>query len=326
MTEPGVVVPSPAPGFSALLNAFRSISANAVYTMAPKESVVRGYEYYRQQRTYPQLLIHRNGVPLSGGWVPALPSELVPLLNRSWYSGFEEDPLLHYLKLHDKPWPIVLASGKESIPLQWNQSVKCQSKTEIDLVGGHMRIRAVCLADGVSLERIVRFRNFVTDLNGGRLLYLRDETGWTSFRSLRQRFGEAEPFLDPYDDPDAEFRAVTLSGESGYRRWQGIDGDTEFTISLDEFQSAQVELAQKKADRILRNLVLKVEGQDLSVQRLTFPPSGMAPSCALILKPPHGRCRRNAAVVMCCLLRASQPLDSSWRWSKGVRFPGRYAP
>ena len=408
MSEPGVVVPNPAPESFALLNAFRAISANAVYTMAPKESVVRGYEYYRQQRlhhyvwnqsrttltarvegtklysvvfsladefleascdcpawdpvwlckhvlcacfmtkhllspetfsmpawqqtrvpvlraellggipepvvkpatsfigapskgyprkkptyeividirpTYPQLLIHRNGLPLSGGWVSALPSELVPLLNRSWYSGFGEDPLLHYLRLHDKPWPIVLASGKGSIPLQWNQSVKCQSKTEIDLAGGHMRIRAVCLADGVSLERIVRFRNFVADLNGGRLLYLKDELGWASFRSLRQRFVEAEPF-NPYDDPDAAFRAVALSGGPEYWRWQGIDRDTEFTISLDEFQSAQVELAQKKADQILRSLVLKVEGEDLSVQRLTFPPAGIAPSCALILKPP----------------------------------------
>ncbi len=101
--------------------------------------------------TYPQLLIHRNGVPLSGGWVSALPSELVPLLNRSWYSGFGEDPLLHYLRLHDKPWPIVLASGKESIPLQWNQSVKCQSKTEIDLAGGpHQNPRGLSGRWGIS--------------------------------------------------------------------------------------------------------------------------------------------------------------------------------
>jgi SNF2-related domain/Helicase conserved C-terminal domain len=400
----GSLVPSPAPESFALLAAFRALSANAVYTMAPKESVVRGYEYYRQQRlhhyvwsqdhttltsqvqgtrlyevvfsidegflvascdcpawnpdglckhvlcacfttkhllspetfslpgwqrirlsglraellgdipestgkpepssieatrkgptyeividvrhTYPQLLIHRNGVPLSGGWASALPSELVPLLNRSSYSGFGEDPLFHYLRLHNKPYPILLAAGKESLPLQWNQSVKCLSKTEIDLSGEQLKVRAVCFADGVPLERIVRFRSFVADLDGGRLLYLKDELGWASFRSLRQRFKEVEAFLDPYDDLDAEFRAVALSGEFGYWRGQGIEGDTEFTISLDEFQSAQVELAQKKADRILRNLVLKIEGQDLSVQRRTFPPTGIAPSCALILKPP----------------------------------------
>ncbi|TKB82238.1 MAG: hypothetical protein E8D45_00750, partial [Nitrospira sp.] len=76
------------------------------------------------RQTYPRLLIRRDGAPLTGGWAPALPSDLVPLLNTSWFSsGFGEDPLLHYLRLHDKPYPIVLETGKESMPLQWNPSV-----------------------------------------------------------------------------------------------------------------------------------------------------------------------------------------------------------
>src|SRR5688572_18734132 len=37
---------------SALLAAFRVLSANDLYTMAPKESVIRGYDYYRQQRLH----------------------------------------------------------------------------------------------------------------------------------------------------------------------------------------------------------------------------------------------------------------------------------
>ena len=400
----GLAAPILEPESFTLLAAVRAISANAVYTMASKEFVVRGYEYYRQQRlhhyvwsqdratltaqvqgtrryevvlsleegflaascdcpawspeglckhvlcacfttkhllspetfslpgwqqaklsglraellgeiqepagtprtssigamrkgpTYeividvrhrhPQLLIHRNGVPLSGGWVSALPSELVPLLNRSRFSWFGEDPLLHYLRLHDGSYPIVLASDKGSIPLQWNQLVKCRSKTEIDLVGNQIRVRAVCLADGVPLERIVRFGTFVADLSGRRFLYVKDERGWASFRSLRQRFKEVESFLDPYDDLDEGFRAVPLPGESGYGRWQGTNQDSEFTLSLDEFQSAQVELMHKQADRILRDLMLKVEGQDVSALRHAPSPAGDAPTCALILKPP----------------------------------------
>ena len=43
---------SPTPESLALLAAFRAIAANDVYAMAPKESVVRGYEYYRQQRLH----------------------------------------------------------------------------------------------------------------------------------------------------------------------------------------------------------------------------------------------------------------------------------
>ena len=37
---------------SALLAAFRVLSPNDFYTMAPKESVIRGYDYYRQQRLH----------------------------------------------------------------------------------------------------------------------------------------------------------------------------------------------------------------------------------------------------------------------------------
>ena len=43
---PSGVSPEP----SALLAAFRAFAPNDFYTMAPKESVIRGYDYYRQQR------------------------------------------------------------------------------------------------------------------------------------------------------------------------------------------------------------------------------------------------------------------------------------
>src|SRR5438105_6096868 len=54
---------SPAP--SALLAAFRAFSPNDFYTMAPKESVIRGYDYYRQQR------LHHYVWSLDGGTVTA---------------------------------------------------------------------------------------------------------------------------------------------------------------------------------------------------------------------------------------------------------------
>lgn len=432
MSGKGIVAPRPAPESFALLAAFRAISANAVYTMAPKASVLKGYDYYQEQRLqhyvwsqdratltaqvegtrlyevvfsiidgflsascdcpawdpawlckhvlcayfttkhllspelfrlpggqqselsglraellgsiqeparvpgssptgaarkgaarkgsayeividtrhlHPQLLIQKNGVPLSVGWGADIPSELVPLLNASWsMSGFGEDPLLHYLRVHDRPYPIMLVSSHESIPLHWNQAVKCRSKTEIDLVGDQIRGRAVCLADEVPLERIVRFRTFVADLNGGRLLYLKDEQGWAPFRSLRQRFKGGEPFFDPHADLDTGFRVVPLSGEPWYRRWQGDNQDTEFTLSLEEFQSAQIELMQKQANRIVRDLILKVAGQDMSVPRPAMSSVGDVLSYALILKPPSGaedypstswtlqaQCRRGAA-------------------------------
>ncbi|KAF4516118.1 hypothetical protein B566_EDAN000356 [Ephemera danica] len=406
MPEKGTVSPSPAPEALALLAAFRAISANAVYTMAPKAAVLKGFAYYQEQRlqhyvwsvdratltaevegtrlyevvfsldggflaascdcpawepgslckhvlcacfttkhllspelfrlpavqhaelswlraellgripepaknilpsspgvarkrpvfeiildardSHPQLLIHKNGVPLSGGWGAAIPPELGPLLSASWFmSGVGEDPLLQYLRRQDHPYPIVLLSGEESIPLQWNQSVKCRSKTEIDLVGGQITIRAVCLADEVPLERIVRFRTFVADVRGRRLLYLKDEQGWDLFCSLRQRFMDGTPFADPYADSGEGVRVGQLSGQF----WPGrsrTEEDTEFTLSLEAFQSAQIEIVQKQANRIARDLILKVAGQDVPTDRPAQPSAGDALSCALILTPPSG--------------------------------------
>ena len=403
----GTVSVIPRPESSALLAAFRAIATNDVYTMAPKESVVRGYSYYQQQRlhqyiwsqdratltarvqgtwlyivtfsldegflaascdcpawdpdrlckhilcacfttknllspdafrlpdrqqarlpalraellgdipeptgnpgatsnesvrkgpiyeivvdarhTYPQLLIHRNGAPLSEGWVPALPPVLVPLLNTSWFPpGFGEDPLRHYLRLQDRPYPVVLKTGQESIPLQWDPSVTCRSKTAVDLAGDQVRIRAICLADEAAIERIVHFRTFVADLCNGRLLSLEDERGWVSFRSLRQGFTEVDPFLDSAEELDEGPRAVMLPDGSGYGRWQGIHSETEFTVSLDEFRSAQVDLIEKHADRTLRDLMITVDGKELPVQRLDARQGEEMPSYALILKPSSG--------------------------------------
>lgn len=440
----GIVPPSPAPETFALLAAFRAISANAVYRMAPKAAVLRGYDYYQEQRLQhyvwsqdratltaqvegarlyevvfsvidgylsascdcpawdpdglckhvlcayfttkhllspelfrlpgghhselpglraellssmpeqlrapgpaptvaarkrsayeividarhlpPQLLIHKNGIPLSGGWGSEIPSELVPLLDASWFmSGFGEDPLLRYLRGQDSPAPIVLVSGDESIPLQWNQSVKCRSQTEIDCVGGQIRVRAVCLADEVPLERIVRFMTFVADLSGGRLLHLKEEQGWGLFRALRQRFKGGEPFVDPYTDFDKGFRAVPLSGESGSGRWTGMNEEMEFTLSLEEFQSAQIDLTYKQINRIMRDLILKVEGQDVLVSRPAMSAVDGLYACALTLRPPSGaedhpssswtlqaQCRREAArftpsvATFACLLSLEQ--------------------
>ena len=394
----------------ALLAAFRALSTNDVYTMAPKESVIRGYEYYRQQRlqryqwspdgtiltaqvkgtrlysvlfalaegfleascdcpawtpdwlckhvlcacfttkhvlspetfrvqawqdtrlpllqaellgnrpasvvkpgaspsgrtpptaprqgpTYeividvryphPRLLIHRNGLPLSGGWVSTLPSELVPFLHGSWYSGFGEDPLLHYLRHHDKPYPIVLATATASMPLHWDRSITCRSKTELGLVGDRVLVRAICLADDAPLERIVCFRDFVADVNGGRLLRLKDDAGWASFHSLRQRFKKIQPPFNRYDDLDEGSSSPVLSKDPPrYRR--STDQEMEFSISLDEFQSSQLDLAQDQADRILRDLILTVEGQEVPVHRPAGLSEDAAPSHALILKPPSG--------------------------------------
>ncbi len=369
----------------ALLAAFRTLAVNEVYTMAPKVSVVRGYDYYRQQRLQhyvwikdgatltahvqgtilyevglsledgflaafcdcpawefdrpckhvlcacfttkhllvpetfqlsdreqahlavlrtdllgeptkvgfpskgnpvesgyeividanqpsPQLSIYRNGVRLPSGWAPDVPPELRPLLHSSWFSTYGDDPLLRYLGLAKRRFPIVLKFGRDSLVLQWAPTVACHSRTELALSDEGVRIRAVCVADGTALDQIVRFRGFVVDVNGRRLLLLEEEGGWASFLSLRNAFRR---FDFPYDRSglDEAPCAVTLPASEDHRRWQGLPHALEFTLSREEFQSSQIDLSRKQADNTLHDMLFRVDGHETPV-RLSVAGSG----------------------------------------------------
>ncbi|NOU10711.1 MAG: DEAD/DEAH box helicase [Nitrospira sp.] len=398
-----IIIPTPAS--AALVAAFRAFSVNDLYTMAPKETVLRGYDYYRQQRLqhyvwgkdgatltaqvqgtslyevifsldegflssfcdcpawdfdrlckhilcvcfatkhllspetfplsdrqqvhlaalriellgdlaqtgsikgtvpsrnggglpesgyeividagqpYPQLVIHRNGVRVPAGWTPALPPELRPLLNASWFSsGYVDEPLERYLRISKRRFPIVMKAGLESIALEWTPSVTCRSKTEIALTGDDVRIRAVCIADGTALDRIVCIRGFVVDVSGRRLLCLEDESGWASFRALRNGF-QGFNADDHGGGPAGTLCAVTLPGGQGHGRSQGLHHEVEFTVSRDEFQSAQIDLIRKQADKTLRDVLLRVNGEEAPVHSSDTVSVGDEVSYALILAP-----------------------------------------
>lgn len=237
-------------------------------------------------RPYPQLVIHRNGVPLPAGWVSTVPPELRPLQNLPWFSsGYDGDePFQRYLQVSKRRFPIVLKAGLESIALEWTPSVTCRSKTEIALAGDDVKIRAVCIADGTALDRIVRFRGFVVDVSGRRLLCLEDESGWTSFRALRNGF-QGSNADDPGGGPAGRLCAVTLPEGRGHGRWQGIHHEVEFTVSRKEFRSAQIDLIQKQADKTLRDLLLRVDGEEAPVHSSDSLSVGEEVSYALILAP-----------------------------------------
>ncbi len=235
-------------------------------------------------QSYSQVLVNRNGAPLAAGWGPALPPELRPLVSPSWFaSGFGEEPLLQYLRFSDRPAPIVLKTGRESVALRWSPSVKCRSKTEIAVVGDEVSIRAACVADGTALDRIIRFRSFVADVGGGRLLFLDDESGWASFRALRDGFQGLNSYDAGFDETSC---AVTLPDGRGYGRWQGIHHETEFSVSRDEFRSAQIDLIHKQGDKTLRDLLLRVDGDDVAVHPSAPAPGDDETSYTVILMPP----------------------------------------
>ena len=259
----------------------------AIQTGSRKDSVQQsGYEIVIDaSQAHPQLVIHRNGVRLPPGWAAEVPSELRSLLYTSWFSAAHgDDPLLRYLHMAKRRFPIVLKTRRDSLVLQWTPTVACQSKTDLALSGDRVTVRAVCVADGVVLDQIIRFRHFVVDVNSRRLLLLEDEGGWASFHALRHGF---QRFDTPYDHNGLQGVpcAVTLPESEGHRRWHGLQHELEFTVSRPDFQSAQVDLIHKQADNTFHDLLLHVEGSERPVRLSAVESAGGERAYTLTLRP-----------------------------------------
>ena len=391
---------------SALLAAFRVLSPNDLYTMGPKESVVRGYDYYRQQRLHhyawspdgatltasvqgqrsrpyavsfsiesgfltatcdcpawnpdglckhvlcacfatknllspdvfvlpwaieqsrdvlrtellgsaqphdqareavslktgfeividarhhePSLFLRRDGTKVgwSFGWVPtgAVPSELAPLLNASTFvPGHGEDPLFRYLRQDKHAYPLILETHQEAVPLRWEPSVKCVCKTGLDVTREQVTARAVCLADGLELERFVRFRSFVVDLNSGRLLRLRDEQGWNVWFALQRGMDTHHPVFTPERTISVDVRAVLLPDRFSPSLWQSRSKSLAVTCSLREFQTVQIDIIQEHLDEVAGDLILTVNGRTQALPRRKSEPEAEKPVHRLVLIPP----------------------------------------
>ncbi len=239
----------------------------------------------------PSLSLRCDGrkVDWSSGWGPRrrLPPELVPLLHASPFTfGYGEDPLLRYLR-HDRgAYPLILETRKEAFPLRWEPSVKCLCKTALEVIEDQVTIRAVCLVDGIELKRFVRFRSFVADLDGGRLLYMEDEGGWNPWLAFRRCLDIHDPFLTSEGTIGGEVRAVLLPDQSGVRLWQSLSEKLALTLPLREFQTTQIDVILQHLDRVMGDLTLKVNGQAQSSLRREPVPEAKAPVYRLVLVPP----------------------------------------
>ena len=400
------VAPSHGPEPSALLAAFHALSPNDFYTIAPKESVIRGYDYYRQQRLHhyvwntnrsivtasvqgqrnhpyavsfsldggflaatcdcpawepdrlckhvlcacfttknllspdafrlpwaiaqsreslrtellgnaqlhaqpreamvlktgfeividarrhePSLFLRRDGMKVdwSFGWSPsgAVPPELVPLLNASRFiPGYGEDPLLRYLRQVRTTYPLILETGQERIALRWQPSSACLCKTVLDATEEQVTVRVVCLADGIELERFVRFRSFVVDVHGARLLRLKDEQGWNVWLTFQRGLDFHHPFFNPEWTISGDVREMLLPDQTDARLWQSRSENLAVTCPLQKFQAVQIDIILKHLDQMERDLILSVEGKTQALSRRSVVPKAETPVHRLVLVPP----------------------------------------
>lgn len=260
----------------------------------PRETVAlnTGFEIVIDaQHQEPVLSLRRNGmrVDWSLGWrsMAAFPPELAPLLNASAFTlGYGEDPLLRYLRQGKGAYPLVFETRGEAVALRWDPSVKCVWKAALEAAGDQVTGRAVCLADGIELERFVRFRSFVIDVRGGRLLHLKDEKGWNTWLALQRGMDLRHPFLARDGILAQDVRMVLLPDTSPPGTWPRRNAHPASTCSRREFQNVRIDVTLKDADRVARELKLTVNGRAQRLHRSNFDPDVPMPAYRLILIPP----------------------------------------
>ena len=239
----------------------------------------------------PAVFLRRDGMKItwSSGWVPSqtLPPELVPLLHASTFmTGYGEDPLLQYLRRDGGAYPLTLETRQEAVPLRWDPSVKCLCKTALDVIEDQVTVRAVCLVEDIELKRFVHFRSFVADLDGRRLLCLEDEQGWTPWLAFQRSMDIHDPFLTAEGTVGSDVRQVLLPDQSGARQWQSRSEKLAMTFPLHEFQTTQIDIIEKHADRVASDLILTVNGRTQSLLQRNSAPAAETPEYRLVLIPP----------------------------------------
>ena len=262
----------------------------------PRETAGRetGFEIVIDVRHHePSLFLRRDGMKVdwSLGWgrTRGMPPELIPLLNASTFiPAYGEDPLLRYLRNDSKTYPLMCETQQETVSLRWEPSVACVWKTALDVIEDQVTARAVCLANGIELERFARFRSFVVDIHGGRLLRPRDEQGWNGWLAFQRRMDVHHPFVMPERTVGTEVHTVLLPNQSDVPVWQSRSDSLAVTRSLQEFRTVQIDVILKHLDEAARDLILTVNGRRQELPTRNALPNAERPVHRLVLMPPSG--------------------------------------
>lgn len=203
---------------------------------------------------YPSVYVQRNGERMGSPW--RVPSELAFFVSYSYFhaSIFQEN-FLHYLNHFSTRYPVLLKAGEGEFILEWDPSLKYEAKTELDLNGDSITLRALCLLDGVLREKYYRFAHFVADLETRKVGVMDKPKGWDAFEGLYRFFHRSAPSLDCAGLFLGDKRASDL-----IYGWMD-ERVRSFRVPLAQFQEAQVKIPEPSMEGIMKHLVLKVKGR-----------------------------------------------------------------
>ena len=228
-------------------------------------------------------LIHRHGVSsvaitnhgkICQSFV-GMPTELAVLLRATQDPAWSiQQGLRDFLKLHGRNHMLFFENEDGRSPLEWAPDSLYTTKTELDIVGSHVFIAARCLRFGEVQPNTHACLGFAADLHTHKLAPLEHEGGWTVYDQLFEN-SQREHVIEP-DNPLS--RPLTLvSREQDRERGESPEGRTgmarpTFSLPAERFACLQFDIPLRDKDQILRSVLVKCAGQEVSLS-----PSSHAP-------------------------------------------------
>ncbi len=234
-----------------------SDSQNAVSSRALSQEKEAAVEVVIESKgEYPAVFLRKGGRVVDA--LTALPEGLSIFTYRYHSDQSLRDRFFKHLKRFENTYLLVFEGRSGPVRLNWDPALIYQSKTELNISGPYVEVRACVFFEGKRCEMVERFWDFVVNPETHTLGRVQDRAGWGLFDHLDRLFRVSA--LTPFERLD-EIEARRLSG----REW--IVPNAQFKIPLKTFQSIQLNITQKTLNHALNHLILKVAGNPVSVQR-----------------------------------------------------------
>ncbi len=213
-------------------------------------SIVLGQMSYS---VLPAISIERNNRAISAAGYFGLPAELREMIEAQRYFYTDQDKALSdYLKRHGNSNPIILDTGKERIPVEWDGTLEFFARTRLDITDGMVTLSRVCFSAGGECPDPYMFGGkFLIDLKKRKMGILKDKKAWLLWHSLAENIARIS-----YDVPFNERM------EGGYHyTGNGDYGHIEpVQLPLKRFLQLQMVFYGEK-DLVFQDLILSINGE-----------------------------------------------------------------
>lgn len=241
--------------------------------------------------TYPSIYVRKGGKIIDSSL--NLPQALAVFIFSYYSINALQERFNHYLRNQGNCFPMILVSDYGEMPIEWDEDLLFQSKTELNICDDQIAVRSLCLLNGIVSEKVVRFWNFIVDLETGKLGSVLNSDGWRLYTEIDRLFDRPSYF----DDDDLRGDRYKEK-EHPDQRW--IARNTHFQIPLKVFQSFQLNFTKEAEREVLNGLVLKVNGQ-------VTPPRQSKHRHRLLVEPGHFE----TAILRTQCLVGDPPAESS---------------